>query len=50
MADEPPCPLPGLQRALALVAMEAKSFPGPEGSAAMRAVTAAIEREMRKEG
>lgn len=35
---------PGLRRALALLREEARSFPGPEGSAAFAAATRAIER------
>jgi hypothetical protein len=38
--------LPGLRRALALLREEARSFPGPEGSAAIFAGTRAIEREI----
>jgi len=38
--------LPGLRRALALLREEARSFPGPEGSAALFGGTRAIEREI----
>lgn len=38
--------LPGLHRALQLLREEARSFPGPEGSAAIAACARAIEREV----
>ena len=38
--------LPGLRRALGLLREEARSYPGPEGTAALQAAQRAIEREI----
>jgi|AntRauMFilla1563_2_1112583.scaffolds.fasta_scaffold134624_2 hypothetical protein len=38
--------LPGLRRAIVLLREEARSFPGPDWSAAISAWTRAIEREI----
>jgi len=42
--------VPGLRRALELLREEARSFPGPEGSAAFAAATRSLERELRRMG
>lgn len=41
---------PGLRRALALLREEARSFPGPEGSAAYAAGIRAVERDLTRLG
>jgi len=38
--------IPGLRRALALLREEARSFPGPEGTAALFSAQRAFEREI----
>ncbi len=38
--------VPGLRRALSLLREEARSYPGPEGTAALQSAQRAIEREL----
>jgi len=46
LSDLSPGAVPGLLRALEIIREEARSFPGPEGSSAIFAMSRAIEREM----